>query len=138
MPPARTRCRPRRALCRRRSAERRCADQTSWCARCPRLKVLWWISCWDVSEGLREREYIRRLPGILPALQLLGLAQVAERLALGAQGRLGGGKLLTETLTRDSQRVLRVDLQRARQRHDREQKVPHLLESVVVVGNLGQ
>src|SRR5690349_4606716 len=138
MPPARKRFRPTRARCPPRSAARRCADQRSWCARCPRLKVLWWISCWDVSESLRGREYIRWLLRFLPAPQLLGLAQIAERLALGTQRRLGGGKPPPESLARDSQRILGVHLQGPSERDDREQQIAHLLESAVVVCNLGQ
>src|SRR5690349_14915713 len=107
-------------------------------AHCPRLKVLWWISCWDVSESLRGREYIRWLLRFFPAPQLLRLAQVAERLALGAQTRLGGRKALTEARSRDTERVLGVDLERAGEGNDREQQVAHLFESAVVVGNLGQ
>src|SRR5438067_6210242 len=78
-------------------------------------------------------DYIKWLPGLLPQLARGLIVEVREGLSIPSQLPLRGREPFAKPLPRDAQRVFRVDLERARQRHDREQQVPHLLEGAVAV-----
>src|SRR6266581_7437344 len=82
-------------------------------------------------------DYIKRSARLLPELKLFAIVEVGEAPAFAAQRRLHRGKARPEPLARHAQRVLGVDLQRACERDDREQQVPHLLERAVVVARVG-
>ena len=74
------------------------------------------------------------LSGFLPTASLLVAIEIAERNSILAKRGFGLSKALAETLTCNPQSVLGVDFQPPRQRHDRKEQIPHLVEGLVGVG----
>src|SRR5207248_2510540 len=81
-------------------------------------------------------DYIKWLPGLLPQLACGSVVEVREGLPLASELRLCGREPFAKPLPRHAQCVLRVDLEGSRQRDDREQQVPHLLEGAVAVSSV--
>src|SRR5947209_3078220 len=81
-----------------------------------------------ISNGLR----------FLPQLELARVVDIAERDPLPAELGLEVGEPGSKTLTRDSQRILRIELQRPGQGNDREEQVPKLIERPLVIGLGGE
>src|SRR6266566_1536898 len=115
--------RPRWRRWRTRRASRGDVSIDRRCGRCPLQPGLCCFSCWivwwDEAEG--SRLYQTGLISSLPN---------ASKRCLGLR------EPLAKALARDTQRVLRVDLQTARQRDDGEQQVTHLIECLPGIGGL--